>query len=479
MKNNATFGYALLLVVGDFLALLAAFTLAYILRVKVDTRPLIEQITAKDYFIAMFSVLPLWVLVHGFIGLYSQRVYEKRFQELGRLLIGSFLGILVVIGYDFSSSKNIFPARLVPVYGLLLGFGFLWVFRILARLTRRSLYHYGIGVSNVLIVGDTTSSTEIANAIAHTETSGQKVLGVVGHKVQGFKHFRDFSEALEKVNLPIHSIIQTELYKDQEKNDTVLRFAQVNHAAYRFVPGNNDLFVGNIEVELFGAGIPMIAVHQTALIGWGRIAKRLFDIFVSSIMLVVLSPLMLLVAVLVKLTDPKGPVFMRGVQQKRLTRFNNVFDVYKFRSHYAKFDGKSYEEVFTMVGKPELLGEYIKNGNQFKNARDDFRITPLGRFLRKYSLDELPQLFNVFKGDISLVGPRALIPAELNAYEKKHTILSVKSGVTGLAAVSGRDDIDFEERRKIDAYYVQNWSFWLDVVILIKTIKVVLRGTDT
>ncbi len=479
MKNNAAVGYAVLLIIGDFLILLAAFSLAYILRVKLDTRPLVEQITARNYFTALFSVLPFWIIAHGFIGLYSQKVYEKRFVELGRLLVGSLLGILVVIGYDFLTDGKLFPARLVPVYGLALSFGFLVLFRASARLTRRLLYGYGVGVSNVLIVGSTDRSVEIAEAISDTRSTGQHVLGIVGDKIGKLPHFDNFSEAIEHISRPIHSIIQTELYKDQEKNDTVLRFAQVNHAAYRFVPGNNDLFFGNIEVELFGGGIPMIAVHQTPLVGWGRIAKRLFDIVVSSVMLVVLSPVMLLVAILVKATDPKGPVFMRGVQQKRLTRFNNVFDVYKFRSHYAKFDGKSYEEVFTMVGKPELLGEYIKNGNQFKNVRDDFRITPLGRFLRKYSLDELPQLFNVFKGDISLVGPRALIPEELNTYEKKHTILSVKSGLTGLAAVSGRDDIDFEERRKIDTYYVQNWSFWLDIMILIKTVKVVLKGTDT
>lgn len=473
MKNNAALGYAVLLVIGDFLALLAAFSLAYILRVKYDPRPLLEQITARDYFIAMFSVLPLWVIVQAFIGLYTQKVYEKRFQELGRLLVGSALGILVIIGYDFVSDQVLFPARLVPVYGLLLGFGFLVVFRTLARLGRRFLYGYGVGVSNVLIVGNTPRSLEIAEAIANTKTTGQKVLGVVGMKAPGFKSFATFSEALEKISVPIHSIIHTELYKDQEKNDTVLRFSQVNHAAYRFVPGNSDLFVGNMEVELFGGSIPMIAVHQTALIGWGRIVKRLFDIFCSSILIVITSPLMLLVAIAIKINDPRGPVLMRGVQQKRLTRFNTVFKVYKFRSHYAKFDGKKDEEVFAMVGKPELIREYRKNGDRLQN---DFRVTPVGKFIRRTSLDELPQFFNIFRGDISIVGPRALIPEELNLYEKKHTILSVKSGLTGLAQVSGMRDISFEERRKLDTYYVQNWSFWLDLTILVKTIKTVIRG---
>lgn len=473
MKNNAAIGYAVFLVIGDFLTLLFAFSLAYILRVKVDTRSLIEPITAADYFTAIFSVLPLWIIVNAFVDLYSQKVYEKRFKELGRLIVGSFLGIMVVIGYDFVSSATLFPARLVPVYGFCLGFIFLLLFRTLARQLRKYLYSYGIGVSNVLIVGDTKRSLELADGIKDSRHSGQNILGIVGSDTTKFKTYKNFTEAIEKIGHPIHSIIQTELYKDQDKNDKVLLFAQTNHASYRFVPGNSDLFVGNIEVELFSGTIPMIAVHQTALIGWGRIAKRIADIISSSILIVIFSPLMLLVAIAVKLGDPKGPVFMKGEAQKRLTRFNRVIKVYKFRSHYAKFDGKTDEEVFKMIGKPDLLEEYRNNGDQLEH---DFRVTPVGRFIRKTSLDELPQLFNVFKGGLSLVGPRALIPSELEAYDKKHTILSVKSGLTGLAQISGRRNISFEERRRLDTYYVQNWSFWLDTTILLKTLRTVIDG---
>ena len=140
MKNNASLAYAFLLIVGDFLALLAAFSVAYILRVKLDTRPLIEQIPAMSYFLAFAAVLPLWIVVHAFIGLYNHTIYERRMAELGRLLVGSFIGILVVIGYDFVTQKGLFPARLIPVYGLGIGFGFLVLFRSLARLMRRSLY---------------------------------------------------------------------------------------------------------------------------------------------------------------------------------------------------------------------------------------------------------------------------------------------------------------------------------------------------
>ena len=129
------------------------------------------------------------------------------------------------------------------------------------------------------------------------------------------------------------------------------------------------------------------------------------------------------------------------------------------------------------MGRPELATEYRAHADSLPGG--DPRISRVGRWLRATKLDELPQLFNVLKGDISLVGPRALVPAELDQYDKKNLILSVKSGLTGLAQVSGRADMPFEERRKLDLYYVQNWSFWGDIVILIKTVWVVFarRGT--
>ncbi len=470
MKNNASLVYSLLLILGDFVALLAAFSVAYIIRVKIDERSLIVQIAALDYFRAVATVLPLWILVHAFIGLYSQNIFEKRFTELGLLIVGSILGILVVLGYDFVSRASLFPARLVPVYGLILGFSFLLLFRSVLKVIRRSLFRFGIGVSNVLIVGDTNASKDMAYAVRDTKSTGQNVLATVGRQVKGFKYYTTFTEAVNNLRRPIHAIIQTELYNNQDKNNEVLRYAHEHHASYRFVPGNTDLFVGNITVDLY-AGLPVVAVHQTALIGWGRIIKRIFDLLMSAFLLIIFSPVMLLIAISIKLFDPKGSVLFR---QQRLTRHNKEFTCYKFRTLKQKYNGMTPEQAFAAMGTPELTEKYRKNGDFI--AKDP-RVSRIGSFLRASSLDELPQLYNVFRGDISLVGPRALIAQELNAYEKKHAILSVKSGLTGLAQISGRRDIDFSERRQLDIYYVQNWSFWGDITILIKTIKTVLTGT--
>lgn len=451
------------------MALAAAFGVAYVLRVKIDERTLVTEIAAWDYFRAMLTVLPLWIIVHAFIGLYSQEVFEKRFSELGRLIVGSFMGILVVLGYDFVSQAELFPARLVPVYALVLGFSFLVLFRTILKIIRRILFRYGIGISNVLVVGSTEATLEMVEAVRNTKHTGQYVLGTVG-KYHGYvRHYKTFQEATESINKPIHAIIQTELYSNQDKNNEILRYAHENHASYRFVPGNTDLFVGNITVDLY-AGLPVVAVHQTALIGWGRIIKRLFDMVVSSILLILLSPLILLISLLVKILDPKGSVFFK---QKRLTRHDREFTCYKFRTMKQKYNGMTPEKAFEAMNKPELSKKYRDNGDYIDN---DPRVSRIGKFLRTSSLDELPQLYNVLKGDISLVGPRALIAQELNAYEKKHAILSVKSGLTGLAQISGRRDIDFDERRRLDVYYVQNWSFWNDITILLKTLRAVLGG---
>ena len=462
--------YGFFLVVGDFLALVAAFTSAYILRVKLDERSLVTEIAARDYLIAFLYVLPIWLIIFGLLGLYNKNVYENRFSEFGRLLVGCFIGILVAIGYEYVSKTSIFPARLVPVYGLGLSFAFILLFRTIARALRRSLFSIGVGVNNVLIVGNSAITSQFIDAIADTKVTGYKVVAIVGPKKHtAIRHFPTFSEAVASLkSRGIHSIIQTELYADPVNNAEILTFAQENHIAYRFVPGNSELFVGKIDVDLFYS-IPVIAVHQTALVGWGRIVKRLFDIVVGVILLLIAAPFMLAIAILIAVFDP-GPIFYH---QLRLSRFNSKVKILKFRSMKKKYSGPLPEEAFAMMGMPELAKVYRENGDYLE---DDPRISTLGNFLRKTSLDELPQLINVVKGDISLVGPRALVERDLSTYDKKNLILSVKSGMTGLAVISGRKDLPFEERRKLDLYYVQNWSFWNDIVILLKTFAMVIFG---
>lgn len=472
MKNSTSLAYNVFLVLGDFFALTFAFVVAYILRVTLSHVPISSHVQALTYISIVVTILPFWIIIFALLGLYNTRVHENRFSEFGRLITGSAIGILIVISYGYLANVTIFPARLVVIYGFLLTFLFVLLARTIIRGIRRDLFSYGIGINNVLIVGDTRLTHELVNSLANTKITGYRVVGIVGgdkHPLDtSLKHqvFHDFAEAMQKVEPAPQTIVQTELYASTIKNDEILVYAQTHHIDYRFIPGNSELFVGKIEVELFHS-IPVIAVHQTALIGWGRVVKRISDVILGTIALLVASPFMLLIVAAMKITEPKGDIFFR---QTRLTRYNQKFRVYKFRTMYQKYC-TSPEEGFAKMGRPELLKEYRANGDFLPH---DPRITPLGRFLRVTSLDELPQLINVVRGDISLVGPRALVPEELEIYQKRHAILSVKSGMTGLAQVSGRRDISFDERRKLDLYYVQNWSFWNDLVIIVRTVWIVL-----
>ncbi len=474
MKNNASFLYSAVLVLSDAITIIAAFSLAYIFRVSLSDSIISFPIESDTFLTILVTLVPFVLVIFGLLGLYNKNVYDKRFQELGRLLVGATFGTLFLIAYDFFTIDPIFPAKLVPVYGFIITYLLLVLVRNILRQARQYLFSKNFGISNLLIVGNTEKSDELIDWLDDPRKSGYKILGIVGGKSRGgVKHFASFSEALDKLGeMRIHSIMQTELFKETEKNNQVFEYAQANHVAYRFVPGNSELFVGNIDVELFQASIPMIAVHQTSLLGWGRIVKRLFDLLVSLLLLILLSPFILIIAVLNFVSDP-GPIFFR---QERITRYGNKFRIFKFRTMYKKFSGTTPEEAFEMIDKPGLAKKYRDQGDQLQR---DPRVTPFGRFLRRTSLDELPQLFNVIKGDISLVGPRALIPQEIEGAEGKHRIISVKSGVTGLAQVSGRRNISFEERRKLDVYYVQNWTFWMDVVILFKTIRVIITGSGT
>ena len=465
MKSNVSAAYALLLIFGDFVAILAAFALAYILRVSLSDEPF-RTIYASDYAKAFLVIAPFWLMLFGFLGLYNRDTYEWRWRELSRLLVGSIIGVMGVITYNFIGEGPILPARIIALYGLVIAFIFLVLERSILRRIRKLLRRYGWGVVNSLLIGDGLSSRELIRALQDPISSGYRVVGLVSSKTppkfyKG-RHFTSLEQGLASIQkLEIHLIVLAELYGDNAKNSLVLSTAQAQHCGFKFVQAQEGMFSRKMDVELF-QGMPVVTIHQTALTGWGRIVKRLFDILVSSIILIILSPFLVIIAVLIKFSD-FGPIIFK---QKRLTRHNNTINIYKFRTLKKSVNGLLPEEGFAKLGKPELAKKFRANGDRIDN---DPRISAIGRILRRFSLDEFPQLINIIKGDISLVGPRALVHRELENYPYKNLLLSVKSGITGIAQISGRRNIPFEERRKLDLYYVQNWSFWLDIKILVRT----------
>jgi undecaprenyl-phosphate galactose phosphotransferase len=214
----------------------------------------------------------------------------------------------------------------------------------------------------------------------------------------------------------------------------------------------------------------MITVSQTPLVGWGAIIKRLFDFFLVTLSLPLWGLIIACIALLQKILSP-GPVFYRS---ERLSQFSKPIRLYKFRTMGAQYGSKDASLELEEMGRPDLAEEYRKN----HKVENDPRITRFGKFLRDTSLDEFPQFINVLRGDLSLVGPRPILPQEVKFNRARTALLhSVKSGVTGLWQVSGRSELSFEERIELELYYAQNWSFWLDLRILFKTIGVVLRKT--
>ena len=473
MKNNNSLIYNLFLIIGDVVALVAAFLGAFFVRAHLFNAPVAHPVHVTTYILVFSALLPFWVLTFALLGLYNHSIYEKRFSEIGRLFIGSFIGMLFVVFWNYLSLKPILPSKLVVIFGFAFGFIALVIVRNIIRLSQTLMFRFRVGLTNVVLTGNTAAARELVESLYNSRRSGYYIVGVVGSEraVYGhsnIKNYPDFRTMLKSVKADsFDAIIQTELYVDESRNQEILEFAQRHHIAYRFVPGNTELFVGNIDVELFRSAIPVIAVNETALFGWGRIVKRLFDILVGGLLQLIALPFMLIIAIVIKLYD-HGPILLK---QTRLTRYDQKFTVYKFRTIKKTYHNLSPEAAFTKMGEPQLITAYRDNGDQIPH---DPRYSKLGNFLRATSLDELPQLFNIVKGDISLVGPRSLVPEELEVYAKRHTILSVRSGLTGLAQVSGRRNISFEERRKLDLYYVQNWSFWLDLTILAKTIGAII-----
>ncbi len=470
--KNAKF-YSLLLILADILMLMVAFSLAYVVRVQYDPRPLLAPVYAQTYFLTFVSIIPFWIFAFASLGLYHASVYNRRLVEWSKIVIGSFVGVLLIIGWEYITGDKFFPARLVAVYSFVGSFLLLILEREVLRLIRTVMFHYGRGTSRVLVIGNSDATRDIAFNLANTRKSGYKVVAIAGPKSVvpagiDAQHFPTVERALAAVqHLRVTTIIQTDLYDSGLRNQKILGTAQINHINYNFIPGEAEFYTGKNTVDVF-LGYPMISVSQTPLIGWGAIAKRVFDSFVSLILLIVLSPVFLILMLLQKIFSP-GPVFYIS---NRLSQFSKPVRLIKFRTMGTKYGSRDAAVEFREMDREDLALEYEKNRKVVK----DPRITRFGNFLRVTSLDELPQIVNVLRGDLSLVGPRPILPQEVKFSRGKAALLhSVKSGVTGLWQVSGRSELTFDERIELETFYAQNWSFWLDIKILFKTIAVVVR----
>jgi exopolysaccharide biosynthesis polyprenyl glycosylphosphotransferase len=477
MRKRSELFFSLILVPVDYLALVSAFVVAYILRVKIDGRPVAHPISAIAFLKLSLLVLPIWILIFALVGLYSQSNLRARLSEIGKVIVAVSGGVMVLIILDFFSRVPIFPSKAVPIYAY--GFGLIFVIsaRIVVRAVQRSLFRYNIGVHRVLLVGSGELAKRIYSELNHPR-SGFQIVGAIDNahgaakRLNGLTTYKDLTDAQPILTPPgVDQILQADSALDQDEIMELVTYATNHQISYRFVPNQFGLYATNASFSNI-AGIPILEIRLTPLDGWGRIIKRFFDVIGATFGLILLSPVFLVIAIVIKIIDP-GPVFFR---HRRLSRTGGEVFVYKFRSMRQRFStdpqykGKTPPEIFRLLGRPELAEEFERD----QKVHNDPRVSQIGAFLRRSSLDELPQLINAWVGDLSLVGPRPIVPLELERYgDQSASFLALKPGITGLWQISGRSEIGYDERVKLDIYYVENWSLWLDFKIILSTIRVI------
>lgn len=469
MRKKSDFILRLCLIIGDAIALILSFAMAYFIRVHVDPRPYEFESQLLVFTLEILWVVPFLIIILAALGLYKKSVFlgKSRMPEVGRVFLAAIMSVAALIVYDFFTSNELFPVRVVALMSVLLSFVFMMVERALVRLIVRQIFKKNYGTKRVVIIGNNKNTEYLANYISSTPESGYRLVGVVSAKkfipedLQK-KQYSSLKDAMRRSHPDV--IFQT----DEKSTEYVYRQAINHHLLYYFVPSETALSSHFGELELVG-NTPAVLVKLTPLTGGAAVVKRTFDIFASIIGLILGAIPMAIIWMIIKFSDIKHKAIYAD---ERLTQFNRKFKCYKFRSMKSEYSGMTPEKAFIKMGKPELIKKYRKDGDYLK---DDPRITKFGKFIRKTSLDELPQLINILKGDISLIGPRALLPGELRDYGDRSLLLTVKSGLTGFAQVSGRRNISFEERRALDIYYVMNWSLMLDVQIFFRTIAAVIK----
>jgi exopolysaccharide biosynthesis polyprenyl glycosylphosphotransferase len=449
--------YSLLLLPVDAVALLLAGLLTWYLRFKTDflgLDPAGTVLSLHSFFIIAAAIIPAYLIIFAIARLYVDHREQRYLDELFRVLLGLSTGTLGLIVFLFFR-QEVDTSRFLIIATWILGILFVAIGRYGVRIYERIERKRGIGVHKVIIIGENDTSRRLRRNFREHPEQGVQVVAVIGHQDAG-RIVREITEYLE-THQP-SEIIQTDPTLRQSSVEHLLDFCDEHRLRYKFTPNIFETQATNIGIGTV-AGIPIVELKHTPLEGWGRIGKRALDIAGSSLGLIILSPVYALIAIAIKM-DTEGPVF------ERMARVGNggEFKLYKFRSMIKN----------ARFMKQKLMKYNERTGPLFK-MKNDPRITLVGRFIRRTSLDELGQLINVFKGEMSLVGPRPHEPEEVAKYQRHHRkLLTIKPGITGLAAISGRSDLDFEDEVRLDTYYIEHWSLLLDLKILLRTIPVVL-----
>lgn len=444
----------------DALALLLSFVFSLFLRFNF----IFKNIIIEWYIYSFLIIMAIDLLVLYFKGLYDKN-FNSVFEQIGIIFEGLIYSTSLYIIISYSIKNTIF-SRLTLGYFIIISFIFQVIGKYFILYLVKKEYSKGKGLVNTLVIGEIQPSCE--NLLKEIDTKHVFGLNIIdllsrhdenGSFLNCIGDIRDFKKIIDEYN--VKSIIITSRVDNVEE---IVDYCLLKYISIYTLGNAVDLMNYPVEI-VFIEDTPILKIKDVLISGTTARLKRLIDFTLSLFLIISLSPLLVLISILIKITSP-GPIFFK---HKRLGLNGKLIDVYKFRTMVV-----NAQEVLEKIlsEHPDLKKEYEKT---FK-LKDDPRLTKIGKILRKTSLDELPQLFNVIKGDMSLVGPRPIVLEEINMY-KEHGkyLLRVLPGVTGLWQVSGRNNVDYEERIKMDMQYIMNWNLWLDLNILFKTIPAVLK----
>lgn len=457
--------FGILRIPVDAIAVFAALLLSYRLRLaNVDLIPGVQLLEPAQTLPPLGTYLETFVYlgIHVFLfivacfGLYALKTTRSTWSEIGRIIIASLVWLTVVIGWYFLIRKQLFYSRVLLVHS---GF-FIAMFTVLGRASitvlQRAFLRMGVGVRAVISIGQSEIVASAKDTLTHDVH-----YSYLGH----LQHINDLKKVAELT--PIDLVVQTDANPGSEETNTLINYCRSEHIGYAFLP---PVLADNphlLTVDHLGL-VPMLRFTPTPLDGWGRILKRGFDLFVSILSLIILIPLFILIAIII-LIDSGYPVFY--VSKRVGDQARSRIPVIKFRTMVRDADAQ----------KEALMEHSHRNDGPLFKVRNDPRVTRFGKFLRRFSIDELPQVFNVLMGQMSLVGPRPHLPEEVNKYSPyQRRVFAVKPGITGLAQVYGRSDLKFEEEVRLDLQYIEEWSPLLDLWILWRTVFIVLsrHGAD-
>jgi len=463
--------FYLALLIGDFLMIGLAFRAAFLVRFETTLPVFNLDVVPSFFFYQRLAIIfiPLWIGIFWVIGLYNRENLLGGTLEYANVFRASTMAMLLVVIIGFLDPVFIFARG-----WLVLAWGFTFLFAAAGRfILRRAVYSLrmrGYFLSPALIIGANDEGRLLAEQLTGWRRSGLYVIGFIDDQFQPgtpiFKEMRvlgglGFIDEVVRRFQVRELILATSAMNRENMLEVFRRFGVSKNVTLRLSSGLFEIITTGLQVKEL-AYVPLVRVNKARLTGADRVLKWLLDYAITVPALVLLLPAFGLLAILIRLDSP-GPILHR----RRVMGLNGTqFDAFKFRTMHENGD-----EILSNL--PGLQQELALN----QKLVDDPRVTRLGRFLRKTSVDELPQFINVLRREMSLVGPRMISPPEMVNYNQWGiNLLTVRPGITGLWQVSGRSDVAYEKRVRLDMQYIRNWSIWLDLYILLQTIPAVLKG---